>query len=218
MSRTAGRGPPSTTLMLATSSWLVDASKVSEAAYLRVSNTTVGNVDVKITSAAFSVRPAAGFGSFIAPVSTDRWAIGGTATIEWVTGGVVTNNFKIEYSTSGAYTTIYTGAVTAVSKVAGENWYEDKWSYEWSVPSVVAFPSNTVQVRVTNIDKTSVFGTSATFAISRPYIAITSPIAGSVWVSNETNDITWKGFGEISSVYWTQTRTNAIKRNYTGRE
>ena len=185
-------------------SWLIDQGVVSETAYIRISNTEQVHPDVKITSESFSIRPAADFSSFVSPVATDRWAIGSNSTIEWITQGKVTNNFKIEYSVGGAFTTIYEEGATgsdAVSKSVSENWYEDNWSYTWVVPDVAEFPSANVRIRVTNLDDSRAAGSSSIMEITYPYIVVTSPAAGEVWVRNETNDIIWEGYGDTGDTF-----------------
>jgi len=119
--------------------------------------------------------------------------------VEWSTQGAVSNNFKVEYVAGGVSTTVYEEGVTAsglVAKSAGDNWYEDKWSYTWTVPQGSNLPAAGVVIKVTNLDNTFIAGSSSGFEVSNAYISITSPEEGVTWVRTETNNITWEGSGE----------------------
>jgi hypothetical protein len=200
----------------------VDTSMVSQTAYLRVSCTDTNYTDVIATSGQFSVRPVAGFVGFVAPLSTSKWAIGSESAIEWSTQGAVNNNFKIEYIAGGVTTTVYEEGVTAsgsVSKSSGDNWYEDKWSYTWTVPQADNLPDTGVVIKVTNLDNTIVTASSSAFEISTAYIEITSPGEGVTWVRTETNDITWEGMGDSGtnfSIEYYDSTNEASSTIYSG--
>ncbi|MBU1923878.1 MAG: hypothetical protein KJ710_06460 [Candidatus Omnitrophica bacterium] len=175
----------------------VDSSMLSEFAYMRVSCIDELYTDVTTTSGQFSVRPAGGFDSFVSPITAVKWAIGSDNVIEWETQGAISNNFKIEYLSKGTWATIYQEGVTAGSiiKEAGTHWYQDKWTYVWTVPQAANLPDADVVIKVTNLDNNTVTGVSDSFEIATAYIQITSPTIGVTWVRTETNNITWEGQG-----------------------
>jgi hypothetical protein len=176
----------------------MDLSMLSEEVYLKVSCTDASYTDVKATSGKFSIRPAGGFAGFVSPVSEAKWAIGSDNVIEWNTQGAISNNFKIEYLADGIWTTIYEQGVTAGSivKSEGANWYQDTWTYIWTVPPAANLPDAGVVMKVTNLDNPIVTGATGAFEIVTAFIKITSPAIGVTWVRTETNDITWEGQGD----------------------
>ncbi|MCX5714979.1 MAG: hypothetical protein NT033_09340, partial [Candidatus Omnitrophica bacterium] len=203
----------------------VDSSMLSEAVYLKVSCTDTLYTGVTATSGQFSIRPAAGFIDFVSPVLAVKWAIGSNNIIEWNTQGAVSNNFKIEYLAKGVWTTVYEQGVTSgsISKTAGTQWYQDKWSYTWTVPQATELPDANVVIKVTNLDNNIVTKTTAVFEIATAYIKITSPVIGVTWVRTETNNITWEGQGaagtRFSIVYsnagvTTELYNGVVERNF----
>ncbi|MDD5282128.1 MAG: hypothetical protein PHF69_05475 [Candidatus Omnitrophica bacterium] len=200
----------------------VDSSMLSEVVYLRVSCIDNLYTDVAATSGQFSIRPVAAFVGFVAPASAVKWAIGSSNTIEWSTQGAISNNFKIEYFAGNTWTTIYEEGVSgsaSVTKAAGAHWYEDDWSYSWTVPQAANLPDSGAVIRVTNSDNSIVTGVSEEFEIATAYIKITSPTEGITWVRTETNNITWEGQGESGtrfSIQYSDTANAITTELYNG--
>jgi len=200
----------------------VDSSMLAETAYLRVSCIDTNYTDVTSTSGQFSIRPAAGFARFVSPTADSKWAIGSESLIEWATQGAVSNNFKIEYYSQGAWTTVYQEGVSGsggVSKSAGDEWFEDSWAYSWTVPQAANLPDTGVRIRITNVDNSIISGSSDSFEISTAYIKITSPEEGVTWVRNETNSITWEGYGSSGtnfSIQYTDSANEIERQIYSG--
>lgn len=117
----------------------------------------------------------------ISPNGGEILAIGGSHEITWSSTGMI-DNVNIDYSIDGggSWTSIITGT-------------ENDGGYSWTVPNT---PSGSCLVRVSDMASPAVTDASdASFTISAPFVAVTSPNGGEAWQRGTAQAITWISAG-----------------------
>ncbi|HPN36793.1 MAG TPA: hypothetical protein PL041_00230 [Melioribacteraceae bacterium] len=111
----------------------------------------------------------------VSPNGGENWRVDSTAIIKWVSFDVT--NFQLEYTLDDGV------SWKPIAFVA------DSQKYNWTIPNDI---SNTVKVKVTNVNNPSIFDISdSNFRIYKPVIALTSPNGGEEWRVNTNHNITW---------------------------
>ena len=133
------------------------------------------------------------------------WVVGTDHDLTWTTtGGSVgaVDPLKIRYTTNGStYTTI---ADITDSEVLTS----DAGSYTWTVPNDV---SDSVQVKIYDINRVATTDTSEMFEIAPPSITITAPNGGESWIIGTEHNVTWYTVGNVIApleMYYTPDGTN----------
>jgi hypothetical protein len=120
---------------------------------------------------------------------TEVWRVGETHNITWEINGSIAN-VKIEYSTdSGA--TYPVGNEIVASTPASD------LSYPWTIPDNI---SDTVKVKISNVDDPSMFDESDNDFKIKGRIVVTSPDGGEVYTVGSSQVITWEKYGTIGDI------------------
>ena len=131
-----------------------------------------------ISDAVFSIKPEF---TLTAPNGGQDWAVGTTNDITWTNTGTV-SQVDLQYSTNSGST--WTDIVTGLSNTG---------TYTWTVPTA---DSSNCKIKIISTSDSTVSDTSdAVFTISLASITITAPVAGNIWVRNDTNTIKWSTAG-----------------------
>ncbi len=160
-------------------SWIIpqDLSETVKVRVLDANDTTVYDA----SDADFAIKGI----KVTSPNGGEEWEVGAKHNITWESGGLVSNELTIEYSTDGG---------TTWNLIADQQ-YNDG-SYTWTVPDNI---SDTVKIRVKDPSSPYAFDTSdSDFKIVPvPQITVTSPNGGESWIVGETYNITWTNIGNV---------------------
>ncbi|MFH1062049.1 MAG: hypothetical protein V1747_04095 [Candidatus Omnitrophota bacterium] len=125
--------------------------------------------------------------TMIYPNGGEQFEVGIAETIIWNRFGSI-QNVKLEYSTDSG--TTYPNLIIAATGAGSE-------SYAWSPPDNL---SQTVRVKVSDVDNSLVFDTSnANFTI-KGNLSVGVPNGGEVWYVGEARNITWLRNGSIPTI------------------
>ena len=122
------------------------------------------------------------------PNGGENWISGHSEDITWLSEGV-SGTVTLEYSTDD-----FTSEIVEI--VSGT---ENDGTHTWG--SLPFIDSSTVKVRVKSDINISLFDDSdANFAITPPWIQVTSPNGGENWQSFSSEEITWTSGGDVGNV------------------
>jgi uncharacterized repeat protein (TIGR03803 family) len=142
---------------------------------------------------------SAPFVAVTSPNGGEEWQRGTTQTITWGSSGVADVKIQLRKG-SAVYSTI-----TPSTPAAGG-------SYSWAVPKSQPVAAN-YRIRIVSTEASAVADVSdANFTIFKPSITVTSPAAGSVWVRNTTQAITWTTKGTVDGNVKIQLYKGFIKK------
>ena len=149
----------------------------------------------------FSIKPKPSI-TVTSPNGGENWLVGSNQDITW-TSQNVTGTLFIDYSKDNFVSDIH-------SITSGET---NDGTYTWKIPSDV---SNTVKVRVSMTDDTSIYDKSnANFSISKPYIQVTYPNGGESLGVGNSETITWNSLGVTGTVYLVYSKDNFVSDYHT---
>ena len=164
-----------------TYSWTVPAI-VSNTVRVRISDNSDSTV-YDTSDANFAITGL----EITAPNGGEEWEVGYSHNITWKSGGTVSNDIVIEYSTDGStYNPIDSG-----QKADGTT-----YPYPWTIPNDV---SETVKVKVYSVSAETIYDISdANFSIAvNPSMAITAPNGTEAWEVGKSYNITWNKTGNL---------------------
>ncbi len=158
---------------------------ISTTARVKVTDTNDSEVTDE-SNADFTIR---GVFTVTAPNGGETWRVGQAQNVTWTVTGSV-GNVKIEYSTNAFADESQTNLIVATTPAGN-------LTYAWNIPDAI---SNTVKVRLTDVDGISLGDVSnGSFSI-KGLITLTSPNGGESYGVNSAQNITWNRTGSFSNV------------------
>lgn len=137
-----------------------------------------------ISDAVFTINPLVPQISVASPNGGETWVVGTSQNVYWSATAV--SYFNVYYSINNGTTWN-----TLVTNTSGN-------SYSWVIPDSL---SSQCLIKVENADNHSLYDVSnASFSITNPSIAVTTPNGGDVWTSGTNQYITWNRVGGSSYV------------------
>lgn len=133
---------------------------------------------VQATSTDITINVAKSI-SITNPIASSQWTSGSSQSITWTSQGMTgSETLSLEFFNGSSWSTL-------VSTLANSG------TTTVTVPTVASVVTNAA-VRLTLISNTAIKATSANFTASPPGdITITSPVASTIWVADNSQTVTW---------------------------